>query len=424
MKLSKFGEKLSSNAGILSLMDDLGNALAHGGMIMMGGGNPGHIDEVQEMFRSRLGQMTDDPEMFRKLIGIYDPPCGEPSFTKALADLLRREYGWQVGPENICLTNGSQNSFFMLFNMLAGECDDGVFKKILLPLTPEYIGYGDLGITDDFFISVPPKIELIEDHLFKYHVDFDRIQVTDDVAAICVSRPTNPSGNVLTDDEILRLSQLAVENEIPFIVDSAYGVPFPGIIFTDVKPLWNEHIVVCLSLSKFGLPAARTGIVVASEEIIHALSGINAVMNLAPGSFGSMLASEITRTGDILSLSREVVMPFYRDKMARALAQLHELFQGIDYRVHIPEGAMFLWIWFKGLPISSHELYERLKEKKVLVVSGHYFFPGLENMEWDHARECIRVTYSQDENDVYIGLRVIAHEVRNIYDQNQPGTIT
>jgi valine--pyruvate aminotransferase len=424
MKLSKFGEKLSSKAGILSLMDDLGNALAHGGMIMMGGGNPGHIDEVQEVFRSRLRQITDDPEMFRKLIGIYDPPRGEPVFTKALADLLGREYGWQVGPENICLTNGSQSSFFMLFNMLAGECADGVSRKILLPLTPEYIGYEDLGITDDFFISVPPKIELIEDHLFKYHVDFDRIRITDDVAAICVSRPTNPSGNVLTDDEISRLSQLAVENEIPFIVDSAYGVPFPGIIFTDAKPFWNEQIVVCMSLSKFGLPAARTGIVVASEEIIRALSGINAVMHLAPGSFGAMLATEIIRSGDILSLSRDVVMPFYRDKMVRALAQLHELFQGIDYRVHIPEGAMFLWIWFKGLPISSHELYERLKGKKVLVVSGHYFFPGLDNKGWDHARECIRITYSQDENDVYSGLRVIAREVRNIYDQNQPGTMT
>jgi valine--pyruvate aminotransferase len=424
MKLSRFGEKISSKAGILSLMDDLGNALAQGGMIMMGGGNPGHIDEVQEIFRNRLRQMTDDPEVFRKLIGTYDPPCGEPDFTTALASLLRREYKWQIGPENICLTNGSQSSFFMLFNMLAGECDDGVSRKILLPLLPEYIGYEDLGITNDFFISFPPKIELLEENLFKYHVDFDNISITDDVAAICVSRPTNPSGNVLTDEEILKLSHLAAENGIPLIVDSAYGVPFPGIVFVDAEPFWNDQVIVCMSLSKFGLPAARTGIVVASEEVIRALSGINAVMHLAPGSFGAMLATEITRSGEILNLSREVVMPFYKEKMTKALSQLHELFHGLDYRVHVPEGAMFLWIWFQGLPISSHELYERLKEKKVLVVSGHYFFPGLDGVEWKHAQECIRITYSQDEKDVYNGLRIIAREVRQINDQYQPGKVT
>jgi len=312
----------------------------------------------------------------------------------------------------------------MLFNMLAGECDDGISRKILLPLLPEYIGYEDLGITDDFFISFPPRIELLEDNLFKYHVDFDNISITDDVAAICVSRPTNPSGNVLTDEEILKLAHLAAENGIPLIVDSAYGVPFPGIIFVDAEPFWNDQVIVCMSLSKFGLPAARTGIVVASEEVIRTLSGINAVINLAPGSFGAMLATEITRSGEILNLSREVVMPFYQKKMAKALSQLHELFHGLDYRVHVPEGAMFLWIWFQGLPISSHELYERLKEKKVLVVSGHYFFPGLDGAEWKHAQECIRITYSQDEKDVYNGLRIIAREVRQINDQYQPGKVT
>ena len=50
MKFSAFGERFSAGAGILSLMDDLGNALAEGGMIMMGGGNPGHVPEVQDVF--------------------------------------------------------------------------------------------------------------------------------------------------------------------------------------------------------------------------------------------------------------------------------------------------------------------------------------------------------------------------------------
>ena len=412
-QLSLFGERFTSGAGILSLMDDLGNALASGNMIMMGGGNPGHVPEVEEILRTRLAAIAEDPAEFRKLIGIYDPPQGEKTFLSAFADMLSAEYGWQVGPENICLTNGSQGGFFLLFNMLAGEFAGGERKKILLPLAPEYIGYADLGLCDDFFRAVRPKIDFVDQDLFKYRVDFDALEVTDDIAAICVSRPTNPTGNVLTDDEVNGLARLARRHDIPLILDNAYGVPFPGIIYTEAMPFWDENVIVCMSLSKFGLPAVRTGIMIGPEDIISRLAGINAILNLAPSSFGAMLSTEIVRTREIIQLSNEVIQPFYREKMEKALAGVREFFTGIDYRVHVPEGAMFLWIWFRDLPISSHELYERLKKRGVLIVSGNYFFPGLDQ-PWEHASQCIRMTYSQDPDDVHRGLEIIGDEVRTI----------
>ncbi len=321
MKLSQFGERFTSGAGILSLMDDLGNALATGGddMIMMGGGNPGHVPGFQEVVQKRLQALAADTNSFRKLIGVYDPPQGEKDFVDVLAGLLSREYGWDVGPENICLTNGSQAGFFLLFNLFGGHTADGEFRQIRLPLAPEYIGYADLGASDSFFVSTKPRIELLEDNLFKYHVDFDNLNVGAETGAICVSRPTNPTGNVLTDEEITALDALARKHDIPLILDNAYGVPFPGIIYTEAKPVWNENIIVCLSLSKLGLPAARTGIIVAREEIIKAVSGMNAIMNLATGSFGAMLAHEMVESGEVLRLSREVIKPFYQQKWKRRL---------------------------------------------------------------------------------------------------------
>ncbi len=413
MKLSEFGTRFSGGCGILSLMDDLGNALAEGNMIMMGGGNPGHVPEVQDVLRNRLQQLAADPAAFQKLIGIYDPPRGDKHFLRALANLLHNEYGWQLGPENICLTTGSQGSFFFLFNMFGGHFGNGIRKKILLPMAPEYIGYGDLGLCDDFFITVKPRIEHLDQHTFKYRVDFESIEITPDIGAICVSRPTNPTGNVLTDKELDRLGKLAAENNIPLIIDNAYGVPFPGIIYTEATPVWNDNLVVCMSLSKFGLPAARTGIVIANREIITALSSINSICNLAPVSFGAMLATDIVESGEILRLSRDVIRPFYRRRMEKAVDALHDSFSGLDYMIHTPEGAMFLWLWLKELPISSEELYRRLKERGVLVVSGHYFFPGLEP-GWKHTDECLRLTYSQNEDDVRQGLEILADVVRDL----------
>ena len=395
-------------------MDDLGNALAEGGMLMLGGGNPGHVPDVQDALRQELNGICNDPARFQKLIGIYDPPPGDKKFLQAISGLLKKEYGWQVDSKNICLTQGSQASFFLLFNMLAGRFGDGSLKKIMLPMAPEYIGYADLGLCDDFIKAVQPQIEFLGDHQFKYRVDFDHLEITPDIAALCVSRPTNPTGNVLTDVEVEKLSGLAREHDIPLILDNAYGVPFPGIIYTEATPFWNEQLIVCMSLSKFGLPAARTGIVIAKPEIIKTLSGINAILNLAPGSFGAMLTTNLVASGEIIRLSKDVVEPFYRRKKEKAMEGLGEFFADLPYRVHTPEGAMFLWLWFKDLPISSRMLYERLKKRKVLVVSGDYFFPGLKP-GWKHSEECLRITYSQDEQDVREGLRIIAEEVRGVY---------
>jgi len=41
----------------------------------------------------------------------------------------------------------------------------------------------------------------------------------------------------------------------------------------------------------------------------------------------------------------------------------------LPYHVHKPEGAFFLWLWFEGLPVSSQELYERLKKRGVAIIA-------------------------------------------------------
>lgn len=415
MKISRFGQKIATTSGIGRLMEDLGEALSQSGnILMLGGGNPAHIPKVEASFRDSMTKLLRKDGAFERAIGDYDPPGGKSEFIEALATLLRCELGWNVKSENIALTNGSQTAFFILFNVFAGIFADGNRKKILFPLAPEYIGYCDVGLEDDLLVAGKPLIRHIDDHVFKYGVDFGRIKITNEIGALCVSRPTNPTGNVLTDAEIEKLSALASSHQIPLIVDSAYGMPFPHIIFTDAKAIWNENIILCMSLSKLGLPAVRTGIVVASEEVIALISKMNAVMNLAPGGVGAALALDLVRSGDIISLSRDVIKPFYEKKSRASLECVFKELHGVDFHVHKPEGAFFLWLWFPELPITCMELYQRLKARGVLVVPGHYFFPGLKE-EWQHKDECIRVNYSQDAEIFTVGIKIIADEVKRAF---------
>ncbi len=415
---SLFGEALTARSGIEDLMEDLGGAMAvaHGQMRMLGGGNPALIPEVQAVWRARMGELLADGDAFDRMLTIYDPPKGNGRFVAAVAGYLQKRYGWDVGPENVAVTAGGQAAFFYLFNLLAGLGTDGRYRKVLLPVVPEYIGYANQGLSRSFFNSIAPEIEFRGPHEFKYRVDFDKLKVCDDIGAICVSRPTNPSGNVLTDAEVARLDKLARAAGVPLIIDNAYGEPFPGIVFREIQPIWNENIVLTLSLSKLGLPGTRTGIVVARPEIVRALSSMTAVVGLANGNVGQAVVTPLIESGEIDRMVGTMIRPFYERKARLAREWVAEFFDdSLDYHVHASEGALFLWLWFRGLPIPAADLYERLKAKGVLVVPGHYFaFGGSEEVA-RHAAECVRVSFAMSDDVVREGIRVMAEEVAAVY---------
>ena len=412
------GQKLTGRSGILELMDDLGRAMTiEPDMRMLGGGNPAAVPEMQALLRKRMHELVEDGHALDRMLGNYDPPQGNPRFLRALAGLLQRTFGWDIGPQNLAITTGGQSAFFYLFNLLAGRFENGRQRKVLLPLAPEYIGYADQGLEGELFVACRPQItwpQGEEARVFKYRIDFAAVEEAlqrEDIACMAVSRPTNPTGNVLTDDEVARLSALAAQRGIPLILDNAYGAPFPNVIFTDAQPHWAPHVILTMSLSKLGLPGTRTAIVVAPEQIASAMGAMTAIVGLANGNVGQQLALPWVESGEILDFGPKILRPFYEAKSHAAAAWTREFFgaASVDWALHASEGAFFHWLWLRGLKIPTRELYERLKARKVLVVPGEYFFFGL-GEDWSHTRECLRLNFSQPADIVREGLRIIAEE--------------
>lgn len=414
MTYSIFGNKFTQHSGITELMDDLNKGVKGGDeILMLGGGNPAAIPEIQRAIKDVMQELLEQGKLVDTLSN-YDGPHGKDAFIIALVEMFNDLYDWQLTTDNIMLTNGSQNAFFYLFNLLAGDFSDGKKRKILFPLAPEYIGYADSSVSDSSFVAVKPKITELDNQQFKYNIDFDALDIGDDIAAICVSRPTNPTGNVLTDLEVSKLDSLAKQHNIPLIIDNAYGTPFPNIIFEDVKPHYNDNTILCFSLSKFGLPGARCGIVIAVKNTIASLVNLSGIMALSPGAIGPEVALPLIQDKSIIELSDKVIKPYYQQKSEFAIQLLQDKIITNSLRIHKPEGALFLWLWFKDLPISSKQLYQLLKDKGLIVVSGHYFFPGLEG-EWQHKNECIRVNYAQDAQVVIKGIDILANVINHLY---------
>ena len=413
MTHSSFARQLTGASGIYDLMEDLGEALnVNPDLLFLGGGNPAQIPQFESTISHHLKTIISDPKQLNKLIGVYQSPQGSEEFIDALVQYFRQHCGWRIGPQNITITNGSQSAFFTLINMLTGQV--GAHQRhMLFPMIPEYLGYFDQGVESNTFRGVLPKIHMLDHQFYKYKVDFDSLSLDDSTAALCVSRPTNPTGNMITAGEVEKLSSMAASNNIPLILDCAYGNPFPGIVYEQIETLWDERNIVVLSLSKLGLPGARTGIVIAEEGLIQNVAKINTIMNLSSGNFGPVLMTSLLNSGALPTLTQNTILPFYRNQRDFMLSKISEYFSDVQYRIHVPEGAFFLWLWFEGLTISSTELYQRLKDKGVLVMDGKHFFYGVDD-SYSHANECLRLSYCQSETVIDSALQIIAAELRTL----------
>lgn len=413
MSFSQFGDKFTQHTGISRLMEDMDAGLRTPGTIMLGGGNPAQIPAMNAYFQQLFAQMHDEGKLSDALCN-YDGPRGKTTLLNALAGLLSKEFGWPITAKNIALTNGSQSAFFYLFNLFAGQRADGSRKRVLFPLSPEYLGYVDAGLDEDLFVAARPEIELLPDGQFKYHVDFAHLPIDDSTGLICVSRPANPTGNVVTDAELKQLDALAQQHGVPLLIDNAYGLPFPGIIFSDARPLWNRNTILCMSLSKLGLPGARCGIIVADEKTISAIGNMNGIISLAPGSIGPAIAAEMIQRGDLLRLSQEVIKPYYQAKVAETLAIIRRHLPEEHCLIHKPEGAIFLWLWFRDLPVTTEVLYQRLKARGVLMVPGHFFFPE-RDAGWAHPHQCMRMNYVPEAEKIEQAVIILAEELAQIF---------
>lgn len=397
-------------------MQDLDRALnQRPDLILLGGGNPARVPDVEKRLRQEMESLLADSDRFERAMGVYDGPAGSLSFRRATARLLSDLYGWPLNSENVFLCNGSQSAFHLLFLLFAGRDAGGGLQRILLPQCPEYIGYADAPLDPGLLLQAPPQSRNLDGARFRYQIDFEALQSLalrcGPIGAVLLSRPCNPTGGVCSDQELQRCLQLARQLEAPLVIDQAYGQPFPGLIYGNATPLWAPDIVLCLSLSKAGMPGLRTGIVIANEETVQSLEKLGAMLSLAPGRCGPELAMHLMQSGDLITISKQYVLPYYEERRKRAeAALLGALGNAPGIAVHAAEGAFFLWVRAGNLAIDGSELYRRIAARGVLVTPGRYFYYGQESMPAE-AEQTLRLSYAQDPELVARGMKIVAEEL-------------
>ncbi|ABW27043.1 valine--pyruvate transaminase [Acaryochloris marina] len=419
--LSQIGNQMSALTGVRAIMKDIIETLRANpdeSFINLSAGNPVILPEVEQLWRDCTTQLLASPD-YGEVVCRYGTSQGYQPLVDAIQKDFNQRYGLNLTDRQILITPGSQALYFLAANAFGGATETGRLKKIVLPLSPDYTGYGGICLTPEALKAYQPTLEIDETaHRFKYRPDFEQLHFDETTGCIIFSRPCNPTGNVLSKAEVKQIADLAAPFNIPVLIDSAYGPPYPSLNYTDIAPILGNNIVHCMSLSKAGLPGERVGIAIGDERIIQILEAFQTNVCIHSGRYGQAIAAQAIQSGALAEISVQVIRPYYQAKLALLQSTLDQHMPStLPWFLHLGEGAIFAWLWLKELPISDWQLYQQLKRVGVIVVPGHSFFPGL-SQDWPHKHQCLRISLTATDEEITIAMQRLVPVIEEVYRSN------
>lgn len=417
LALSQFGSQMSQLTGVRAIMKDIIETLRNSEgreFINLSAGNPVILPEVEQLWRDCTQELLDSDE-YGEVVCRYGSSQGYTPLIEAIVADFNTRYGLELSDRHILITGGSQALYLYAANAFGGYTTSGELKQVVLPLSPDYTGYGGVSLTPEALLAYKPTLEIDEvRHRFKYRPDFSQLQINQQTGCVIFSRPCNPTGNVISDEEVTKIAHLAASYDVPVLVDSAYAPPFPALNFTEMTPQFGENIIHCMSLSKAGLPGERIGIAIGDPHFIGILESFQTNACIHSSRYGQAIAAKAISSGKLANLALNVIRPHYQRKIKVLANTLDAAMPNIPWYLHQGEGAIFAWLWLKDLPMTDWEFYQKLKQVGVIVVPGSTFFPGLRE-DWQHKQQCLRISLTATETEIAEAMKRLAQVAQQVY---------
>jgi aspartate/methionine/tyrosine aminotransferase len=317
----------------------------------------------------------------------YTPASGIFEAREAVAGFVSRTLKTEVDPAEVVLVPGSKN--VLLFTLLACiEPGD----EVIVP-DPGYPAYAS---QVNFIGAVPKAVTLREETGFRMDLDELASLVTPKTRMLIVNTPQNPTGGVLTEEDIKFVCELAHKHDLLLVSDEIYSQLVYG--FHHVSPLshpgMRERTVLMDGLSKsYAMTGWRLGYAVAPKALAAKLDTLMINSSSCAAAFTQMAAIEALSAPESEHAVARMVKVFEhrRNLVVDGLNAIPGM------RCARPQGAFYAFPNIEGTGFDEHELADRLlSEAGVAVLPGTAF---------GHAgKGFIRLAYTQSEDELKLGL--------------------
>lgn len=326
----------------------------------------------------------------------YTPPAGIYELREAITNRTKNKYGLEYNPESEALiTAGASEALYLIFISFLNPDEE-----VMIP-TPGYYSYGrQVDCTGAKYIEVPVLI----DGEMKYDVKEFEARITDKTKLILLNSPANPTGYVMSDDELQAMADFAIKHDLIVISDECYEDFLYEGEFKSIASLpgMRDRTLVINSTSKtFSMTGWRVGYILGNAGFIECLKNVHEDLNICPTSFA--------QEGSIRAYAEEVkeveiMFNEYRRRKDYIVDYLNKI-EEVSFCE--PQGAFYIFMNVKKTGISGAEFcMQLLKEKGVALNPGESF-----GSEWN---DYVRIAFCCSMEDIVEAMDLIKEYIDSI----------
>jgi aspartate/methionine/tyrosine aminotransferase len=292
----------------------------------------------------------------------YTPAAGIPALREAIADYIRRTRGIPVGPENVVVVPGGKPIMFFAILALVEEGDEVIYPNPGFPIYESMIR---------FVGARPVPLRLRMENEFRVDVEELARLITPRTRMLILNSPANPTGGVLTREDLEAIAELCLKHDLVVLSDEIYSrilyegehisiASFPGML---------ERTIILDGFSKtYAMTGWRLGYGVMPEPLAEAVTRLMINSNSCTAAF-TQIAGIAALTGPQDDVDRMVAA--FRERREVMVEGLNRL---PGFRCLKPKGAFYAFPNIEGTGMSSRELaHYLLEEAGVAVLSGTAF---------------------------------------------------
>src|SRR6478752_6610244 len=292
----------------------------------------------------------------------YGPTQGLPELRESIAAYISRTRNIQVGPQHVCVVPGGKPVMYFAIVALLEAGDEAIYPNPGFPIYESMINFQGAK-------AVP--IPIREEKGFALDVDELETLITPKTKLLIINSPSNPTGGVLSQEEIARIAELAVENDLTVLADEIYA----EILFE------GEHV----SIATMPGMAERT-IILDGFSKTYAMTGWRLGYGAMPIDFAQVITKLMVNSNSCTSMAvqraglealtgpqddvREMVEAFRRRRTL--IVDGLNAIDGIT--CNLPKGAFYVFPNITGTGMSSRDFADYLlQEHGVAGIAGTSF---------------------------------------------------
>lgn len=361
-------------------------------------------NEMEDAISLGVGEPDFNTPWHIREEGIYSLERGKTHYTSnsglkelkiEICNYLKRRYDLEYNYDNeVIVTVGGSEAIDIALRAMLDRGDE-----VILP-QPSYVSYEPCIVLAD---GVPVIVELKEENNFKLTKQELLDAITDKTKVLIMPFPNNPTGAVMTYDDLKDIVEVVIEKDLYVISDEIYSELTYGSNHFSIAgfPGMKERTIVINGFSKsYSMTGWRLGYATGPANIMEQMLKIHQYAIMCAPTTSQHAAVEALRKGD----SDVIKM---RETYNQRRQYLMNRFKEMNIPCFEPFGAFYVFPNISKFGMTSDEFaMELLKKEKVAVVPGTAF--------GDCGEGFLRISYAYSIENLKIAMEKIEHFVSEI----------